>query len=180
MVKNNHFEGATLAEAMRKAIAAYGRGCEVKNQRRCNDLLLLMSNLSQQATRYADTAEQLQREADSLKREAAVDFGFAAVAALSGVAAALLRLKRVLLVIGRFRKGKASRSDLAELLNLVGPVASALAALRAISKFTKAERLVRDSDVLLDASERLGEDYMEAFDEYDRLGCGDDRGFTGS
>jgi hypothetical protein len=182
MVKSNEFKGATLAEAVKNATAAYRRPkrCEIKNQRRCNNLLLIMNNLSRQATRHADRAERLQSEADSLKREAAADFGFAAVAALSGVAAALLRLKRVLRVIGRARKGNISRADLAELLNLIGPAASALAVLQAISKFKEAERLIRDAEDFLDSAERIGAEYIENFDEYRRLGCGQEQDFVGS
>jgi hypothetical protein len=181
-MRSNEFNGASLGEAVRNATAAYGaRGlhCELKNQKRCNDLILEMNNLSREATRYSDRAGQLEREAESLKQEAIVDFGFAAVAALSGAAAALLRLKRILRVIGRFRQGKVSHDDLAELLNLIGPLASAIAALRAFSKLAEVQRLVREAEDLLDHSERLGNQYTAAVDEYVRYGCGESRNFTG-
>ena len=60
MVKSNEFKGATLAEAVKKATAAYRqpRRYDAKDQRRCNDLILGIDQLKQQAGRHADEAER--------------------------------------------------------------------------------------------------------------------------
>ena len=182
MVKSNEFKGDNLAAAVRQATAAYVKQscCELKSERRCNDLLLRMAILSSQATNYANEAERLRRTAERLKGDAAEELTFAAIAAIAGLAAVLLRIRRALKIIARMKKGSFSKDDLAELLTLVPTLAAAVAVVLASVKLREAQSLAREADVLAVRSESLGEQYMAAFSEYDLLGCGESDGFTGS
>jgi hypothetical protein len=49
-----------------------------------------------------------------------------------------------------------------------------------VEKLREAEELARRAQDLSDRAERVGEDYLEAFDEYDRIGCGQSPSFTGT
>lgn len=47
-------------------------------------------------------------------------------------------------------------------------------------KFLDSQELARKAQDLSARAERTGEVYLQAFNEYDRLGCGEDTGFTGT
>ncbi len=183
MPKQNHFSGATLAEAVINATAAYRRRgplCEVKNQRRCNDLLLKINNLSLQAGRYEDEADRLRDEADSLRDEALRLGLVALVSALGGFIAAAVRARRAAQALQAMRKGNLSRKTIEDFLLAFGILGSALSTYFIAEKLIDADRLERRAQDLSSRAERYGQDYMRAFNEYDRLGCGESPSFTGT
>ena len=109
MVRSNEFTADSFAGAIKNATAAYDRSqlCEVKNQRRCSDLVLEMTGPSREATRFADEAERLEDDAEKLRREAILA-GFLGLAGLlsGGFALALLKSKRAARALGQI--GRAS------------------------------------------------------------------------
>ena len=48
------------------------------------------------------------------------------------------------------------------------------------NNFRDAERLSQRVKELADTAQRTGDRYMEAFNEYDRLGCGNSPSFVGT
>jgi len=180
-MKSNEFAGATLGEAVRNATAAY-RGkslCEMKNQRRCNDLLLEMNHLSREATLYEDEADRLRAEADSLRREAR-NAGLIAIASLlGGLAAGLLKTRRVARALGQMREGDLSRKTILEFLQIFGAVGAAAEGIQFVEKLRGAERLASKAKDLSERAERTGESYLDTFNKFDRLGCGEKPRFTG-
>jgi len=182
MVRSNEFTADSFAGAIRKATAAYDRSqmCEVKNQRRCNDLIVEINGFTRQATRFADEAERLEDDAEGLRREAR-DAGLIALAsALGGVIGWAFKAKRIARTVGRMRKGNFSRETILEFLQIFGPIGSAFSFLRAVEKIREAEELLRRAQDLNDRAESVGEDLLQAVDEYDSIGCGEDPNFTGS
>ena len=181
-VRSNEFKGATLAETVRNATAAYRKHgfCEHKNQRRCNDLILSISSLSNLAFDLASDAQSLEREAEALRREARNDILNAAFAALGGFIAALARLRRVLKVIERAtRNKKLNRDEIFELLAAAGVLGSLALSVSAALKLLDAEKLVHQAETLAQQSESLGKRLEALQEEYDRLGCGENPAFTG-
>lgn len=182
MVTSNEFRGDALKEAIRKATKAYGRSGEnvERRQHRCNDLLLQMNHLSRQAGPHADEAERLADGAESLRREAIASGLLAIASLLGGLAASLIKGGCISRALSRIRKGNLSRETILEFLQIFGPIAFAASALLTAQKFLDSQELARQARELSARAETDGEAYLAAFDEYDRTGCGESVGFTGS
>ena len=130
-------------------------------------------SLSREATRVADRAERLASDAGMLKREA-IRAGLLAVAsALGGVVASALRVGRVARALARLRAGDRSRQTILQFLEILGPIASAASAVIAAERFLESQELARQAQNLSAMAERLGADYLAAFEDYARSGCGE-------
>lgn len=182
MATSNEFRAAALKEAVRNATMVYKRSGTIdeRRQRRCNDLLLQMNHLSRQAGRHADEAERLADQAESLRREAIASGLLAIASLLGGLAASLIKGGRIARALSRMRKGNLSRETILEFLQIFGPIAFAASALLTAQKFLDSQELARRAQELSARAESDGEAYLAAFDEYDRIGCGESVGFTGS
>lgn len=177
MMRSNEFRGATLAEAVGKATAVYrrGHGCEMKNQRSCNDLLREIASLQQSLGQTADEAQRLEGDAERLRRDAYVELGLAALTALSTVSGALRGLRVVIRRLKAKRPGKLTADDIGDLLAMLGPLGAAYGALRAATKIREAETLARHAELLERGVEQVARELNSAVREYERPGCGESR-----
>jgi hypothetical protein len=183
MVQQNEFTGATLWEAVRKATAVYDRKAHREDevdQRRCNDLLLEMSNLSRDATRLADKADRLEDDAEDLRRAARNAGLLAVLGAVGGVASSALKAKRAAKALSRMTKGDLSRDTILDFLTAFSLLGAAAAALFAVQDLLESEKLAREAQELSDSAESMGTSYMQAFNEYKRIGCGVGSRFVGA
>ena len=163
--------------AVRRATAAYG-DCDVKNQRRCNDLLREISFLQNEAGSLSDEADRLEDDAERLKRDATIDLAISAIAALSFFGGAARGLRVAWRVIQRKNSRRLTRDDIFDLLTALGAFGVAIASLKAITELREAEELSRKAEALERNSDRLARGLREALEEYAQAGCGQTDGLT--
>ena len=182
MVMSNEFKGATLAEAARKATADFRPDqCKHDNQRRCNDLILKIANMSSAAGDFADEAEELEREAERLSRDAKLKIAEAAFAALGGVLAALARFRKVARIVEQAtRNKKLTTEQILELLAAAGVLGAAALTALSVMNFLEADKLSRRAERVSHLAKIYGNDLKRYQEEYESIGCGEDGGFTGS
>ncbi|MHA7870913.1 MAG: hypothetical protein ACX939_01045 [Hyphococcus sp.] len=179
-MRSNEFTGATLGEALRKATAAYHRTsiCELKNHRRCNDLILMISSLQNDLSRIADDIARLEGDADRLRDSVKVEVALAMIAAVSSLSGAFRAARIIIRRIKNKDPAKLTEREILDLLALFGPIGSAAAALHAASQLREAKRLARRAEEIERSGERLGDELIAAIREYDRIGCRDGGRFT--
>ena len=176
MVQSNEFSGVNLQDAVRKATAAYGGCCEIKNYRRCNDLIRRIASLSSLSGDYANRSWHLEREITKLRGELRETLGSAAIAALGGFVGALLKFRRALKAIERLtRNEKLSLEDLRGLAEAAGAVGAAALTVIAVFKHYEILRLAHEAEELARNGERLANRLDALNEEYDRLECGESR-----
>ena len=98
---------------------------------------------------------------------------------LGGLAAGLLKARRVARALGQMREGDLSRKTILEFLQIFGAIGAAAEGIQFVEKLRDAERLANKAKDLSERAERTGESYLEAFNKFDRLGCGEKPQFTG-
>lgn len=103
MVQSNEFKGATLADAVRNATAAYDRKTHYQEKSYCRDLRSDYDAKKQEMDRIWDRIVDLQREVDGLKRQAAAAQLTALVSAAAVAARALANAKRIAGFLRRLR-----------------------------------------------------------------------------
>ena len=176
MVQSNEFSGVNLQDAVRKATAAYGGCCEIKNYRRCNDLIRRIASLSSLSGDYANRSWHLEREVRKLRDEFRGNAIAAFLAALGGVAGALLKARRAFKAIEKAtRNEKLSAADIKDLLTALSLLGSALLAVRAFGNLYEIQMLMHKIEELERNGERLANRLDALNEEYDRLECGESR-----
>lgn len=144
----------------------------IKNQRRCNDLILEITMLKQSIGRLSDDIEDLRQQAEALRRSGIGALTTATISALGGLAATLLRARRIARIIDRARSRDITRGQVLELLEAIGPIGAAVNLLIAIEQFREAADLERQADDIDRNGHRLGRQLLTVVDTYSRLGCG--------
>ncbi len=176
MTNSNEFKGTTLAEAVRKATAAY-KGYEYKDQRVCNSLLRQYVVLQSEANSVASKADQLKREADRLRGNARDLAIMSAFSALGGVVAALKGMSAAIRIIQRKSLKNLTRSELDRIVTSAGTAGAAFGVVRALQDYDKADDLVDEAeDVAIEAISLAGS-AQEALDAFDDAGCNVSGGF---
>ena len=173
MVKNNHFEGATLSEAISKATAVYRCSkAPLEKKTSCAELALDLAEFKREASRALDRAEDLMRKSEGLaeaaRREALQAVVNAAIAAAGafGTSVKALRALKAL----RFRD--LSRRDWIGLVPIAGGGFLAAAnALDAIRGANESARLAREARQAHSEADRLGGEILRIADEYRRSNC---------
>lgn len=180
MVQSNEFTGRTLAEAVRKATAAYDhkrrRGDEDERERErtriCDQLEREFDAFQRDVGDALRQAESLQREADALRRSARRSARDVVLNALLAASAAFGAAARALRLLSRKKFNDLSRRDWLSLLpGVAGSFAAAAAAADAIRDFEEAERLVNRAKREIQRADRLTEDLLRIESAFNQAGC---------
>ncbi len=172
MVQSNEFKGATLAEAVKNATAAYGGQVEIEAKSFCEDLKNEYARKKQEYDRIHDRIVDLRREADGLKRRATAEQLVSLATAAALAARALGNVARVIKFLRRF---KLDRSTLQSLQRNAPDGATALTsaatALAGQASLAQARELGREIDRLNARYQRLVNEMIELAESYTRGNC---------
>lgn len=171
-MRSNEFKGASLAEAVRNATAAYRKPGIIKANSFCDTLIRRFDSKKIRADHILDRVTELEREVDNLRDAARAAGLAAALSALGAASGALGSLARVLRIIRRLRLGKATRRELSELVPIVGSAFSALiSAFGAASALEQARRLEREVERLKAQYDNLTDELIEITEDYADSNC---------
>lgn len=171
----NEFNEKSLRDAISRATAAYRKprgAVEKKRGESCTDLVLEITGLQREIGRLSDDASRLEDEAEDLRRRAVLEVGFAVLSALGGLAGSARGFAIAGKIIASRSVRNLTRGDVLDLLSFLGPIGSAIQALSAARDFAEADRLSGLADRLVSNGERLGDELLDAIEEYDLSGCG--------
>ena len=173
VVQSNEFKGATLAEAVKKATAAYNKApvCEVKNQRRCNDLILEISRLQSQIGFLQSEANSLLREANRLENDARAKLITGLLGAVAGTIVALRGVVAVIRMIRAIRAADVTVTQLDRMLGAIGVLGGALLALKAFDDFDKAREFLESAQNFEQDAQRKALLLEDAVGKYHDAGC---------
>ncbi len=169
MVKSNEFKGTDLAEAVRKATAAYDRKPIIEVKSFCRDLRLEYDSKKQELDRIHDRIVDLQREADGLKRQATAEQLASLATAAALTAKALGNAARIVKFLRSFRlDGATLRSLQRNAPEGVTALTAAGIALAGQVALEQARELGRTIDQLKARYERIANDMMDVADSFTR------------
>ena len=172
MPKQNHFKGATLAEAVRNAMAAYRKTGALEAKSVCSDLRTEFDRKKIGFDHIHDRIVDMQREADRLEDQARDARNAALLSALVTLGGALGSAARGLNKLRRLRLGKFTRRDLLDLVPVVGGALSTGAnALNAMSAFSEARRLKQEIERLKSQNDMLGDELIGIAVSYENSNC---------
>ncbi|WP_133162298.1 hypothetical protein [Hyphococcus luteus] len=172
MPKQNHFSGASLAEAVMNATAAYREENVLEAKSYCSDLRAEFDRKKIGFDHIHDRIVDMQREVNRLEDQARDVRNAALLSALIALGSALGSAARGLTKLRRLQLGKFTRRDLLDLAPFVGGALSAGAnALSARSAFSEARRLEREIERLKAQHERLGDELLDLAKSYENSNC---------
>lgn len=167
MPKQNHFSGATLAEAVRNATAAYRRESVLETKRSCELVEIEIELKKNKLSDIADQAERLKQRSEALEREARDKVRDAVVEALIAFSGPLGVLGRVARAIALLSKGSLSAGDVRKLIPAIAAVVAAKDALEALDDFRDARILASQADSLIRSAENVRDDLFTLLKEAD-------------
>ena len=172
MPKQNHFSGATLAEAMRNATGAYRKTNAPEAKSFCSNLISQYDGKRSELDRIEREIADLQGRIEDLQRSAARANLLALILAAGTAARAITKWRGILNVLKRFKLDKNALDAL--LRN--GPEAStaasaAASALFGINDYSEAEPLKREVSRLQARSDRIVEQLEDLARSYLNGNC---------
>ena len=170
MVQSNEFKGATLADAVRKATAAYDRTDEAKSY--CEQLRNRFEAKKQEQDRILDEALDLKREIERLERQAIREKLTAIAGYLAAGASSLRALDRLFSRLRRLDLGKDKASDLSSIVTgVTSAIVGAISDLAAADTMSEVRGLKRELDRLLANFNRTADDMLDLMESFDRAHC---------
>ncbi len=166
-MRSNEFKGASLAEAVRNATAAYRRRPVYECKRSCAEVEIRVELAKNKLADQADRAEELGRRAENLAREARRKALVAAVEAFIAIAGPLGAFGRAARLIARLSKGKLDLQDVQKLVPAIAAVLAAKDALDAIGELSEARTMARQAESLMRSAENTRDDLFELIREFD-------------
>ncbi len=172
MVKSNEFNGASLADAVKQATAAYRRVDSYEAKSYCSDIRNRFDRKKLEADQIFDRIVDMQREVDRLENEARRAQLDVAIAALIALAGALGSAARAVQKLRRLQLDKFTKGELLNLLPVIGGALTAAArAGDAASALKAARRLSQEIDRLYARVDRLGDELIGLAESYVASNC---------